>query len=78
MLDRNTEKAPKLHVKGLGKGEMTVTDCNGHTCNVIGERNVFVRDVSCNTKPTNLMQRVTIDGSVPGVIHQIDGVLNFK
>lgn len=72
---------PKLTVKGMGKGRMTVTDETGTTRNIVDERkNIFVQDISCSSTPAgkNTMNGITVDGHATGVIHQIDGVLSYK
>ncbi|MBR3433004.1 MAG: hypothetical protein IKH05_05590 [Bacteroidaceae bacterium] len=73
----------KLKVNSTGNGNMTVTDWNGRTFNVLN-KNVFARDISCSkygngTSPRNVnMQGIVIDSSRPAVIHQIDGMIGFK
>ena len=80
MIDISLGVAPKLQVHSLGGGEMTVTDANGKTCRVTGERNTFVRDIVCSSSPaTSTMPRnITLNRAQCGVVHQIDGVLNFE
>lgn len=74
----------KLKVNSTGNGNMTVTDWNGRTFNVLDNKNVFARDISCSkykngTSPRNVnMQGIVIDSSRPAVIHQIDGMIGFK
>lgn len=74
----------KLKVNSTGNGNMTVTDWNGRTFNVLDNKNVFARDISCSkskkgTAPRNVnMQGIVIDSSRPAVIHQIDGMIGFK
>ncbi len=72
---------PRLTVRGLGKGKMTVIDETGNTCNVVDTlKNVFVCEVSCSKIIKNVsdLRSVTINAYAPGVIHQIDGVLRYK
>ena len=81
-IDPETGVAPKLSVKGLGNGEMTVTDARGTTCRIVGARNVLARDIQCSSSPVGVplstsSKRTTIDAASNIVIHQIDGVLGF-
>ncbi|MCR4921719.1 MAG: hypothetical protein K5945_08460 [Bacteroidaceae bacterium] len=74
--------APKLKVHALGNGEMTVTDAQGTTRRVVGQRNVLARDIQCSSSPVGVpmstsSKRITLDGASNIVIHQIDGVLGF-
>ena len=78
-IDLGTMTSPKVTVQGLGDGAMTVTDWKGHTFHVTDNKNVFVRDYTCNKSPRGYaMTGITIDSSRSGVVHQIDGVLGFK
>ena len=70
-------------MRGLGEGELTVTDSQGTTCRVTGPRNVIARDIICSSTPVGVpmstsSNRITLDAATTVVIHQIDGVLNFK
>ena len=77
-IDEQTLASPKLKVNCTGSGNMTVTDWKGQTFNVLN-KNVFVRDYSCNKSPANAaMKGITINYNRTGVVHQIDGVLGFK
>ena len=85
--DKETGLFCKLVVERVKEGGETVLkvwdetrDASGqpHKYPTVGEKNVLARDISCNTKPTNLMSRVTLDASSACVIHSIDGVLNHK
>lgn len=83
---------PSLLVKGLGNGQMTVTDECGNTRNILdAHKNIFVREVSCMLDPNGTYQgkitsptgrttlnNIVIANQAPGVIHQIDGVLQYK
>ena len=76
-----TLATPRLTVKGLGQGRMTVTDETGQTHNVLdAKKNIFVRDIECSRSPVNVatMNGITVDGYANGVIHQIDGVLKYR
>ena len=82
-IDRELGTAPKLTVRGLGEGELAVTDAVGTTCRVTGPRNVIARDIICSSTPIGVpmstsSNRITLDAATTVVIHQIDGVLNFK
>ena len=82
-IDRELGTAPKLTVRGLGEGELTVTDAEGTTCRVTGQRNILARDIICSSTPIGVpmstsSMRITLDAATTVVIHQIDGVLNFK
>jgi len=82
-INRELGTAPKLMVRGLGEGELTVTDAEGTTCRVTGPRNIIARDIICSSTPVGVpmstsSKRITLDTSTTVVIHQIDGVLNFK
>ena len=78
-IDHQTQASPKLKVNSTGNGNMTVTDWNGHTFNVVGEKNVFVRDYSCSSSPVQVQLRgITTNAYRSGVVHQIDGVMGFK
>ena len=69
----------KLKVNSTGNGNMTVTDWNERTFNVLDNKNVFARDYTCNKSPRGVaMAGITIDGYRSCVIHQIDGVIGFK
>ncbi len=81
-IDPVREVATKLSVKGLGDGEMTVTDAQGTTCRVTGTKNVLARDIVCSSSPVGVpmstsSKRITLDAASNIVIHQIDGVLGF-
>lgn len=84
VIDSETLASPNLTVQGLGNGRMTITDWKGNTFNVLDNKNVFARDISCSkskrgTAPRNVnMQGIVIDSSRPAVIHQIDGMIGFK
>ena len=78
-INNETMTSPKLKVNCTGNGNMTVTDWNGHTFNVVGEKNVFVRDYSCSSSPVQVQLRgITTNAYRSGVVHQIDGVMGFK
>ena len=82
MIDRETGVAPKLRVQSLGQNDMIVTDREGHTRHVTGERNVLVRDITCSNSPVGApmstsSKKTLLIRAQAGVIHQIDGVLNF-
>ena len=78
LIDPEKMTSPHLTVKGQGEGVMTVTDWKGHTFNVLDNKNVFVRDYTCNKSPRGVtMTGITIDSYRSGVVHQIDGVLGF-
>jgi hypothetical protein len=69
----------KLTVNSTGNGNMTVTDWNGRTFNVLDNKNVFAHDYTCNKSPRGVaMYNITFNGKRPCVIHQIDGVIGFK
>lgn len=80
-IDPMTGVAPKLNVRGLGGGEMTVTDANGRTCRVTPQKNTLVRDVTCSKAVSNQAMGSSLGTTLVraqcGVVHQIDGVLNF-
>ena len=77
-LDKQTLTSPKVDVRCMDGGEMTVTDWNGNTVNVTADKNVFVRDYSCSNSPINAMMRgIQINSHRSGVVHLIDGVLGF-
>ena len=77
-VDRDTMTSPKLKVNCTGNGKMTVTDWKGHTFNITNNKNVFVRDYSCNSSPVNVkMTGIVMNAYRSGVVHQIDGVLGF-
>lgn len=77
-MDINLGVAHKLNVSSQGDGQMTVTDWNGQTCNVVGEKNIPVRDYTCNNSPAGVSMRgIVMNGHRSGIIHQIDGVLGF-
>ena len=67
-------------VKGIedGYAVLRVRDGNkgSQMLPTVGEHNILARDISCNTKPTGLMSKVTLDASSSCVIHSINGVLN--
>lgn len=71
---------PRLMVKGLGEGRMTVTDECGNTRNILdAHKNIFVREAHCSSSPMNVIMRgVTLETYAIGVIHQIDGVLRYN
>ena len=71
---------PRLMVKGLGGGRMTVTDECGNTRNILdANKNIFVREAHCTSSPVNVaMSRITLETYAVGVIHQIDGVLRYN
>ena len=75
-MDGETHVQHKVSVD-VAEGKLSVTDWLGRTFNVTENKNIFVRDYSCTTKPSSLMSNVQIKGCRSGVIHQIDGVLGF-
>lgn len=77
-IDRNTMTSPKVKVNCAGSGNMTVTDWKGQTFNITDNKNVFVRDCTCNSSPRNAaMKGIVMKSYRPGVVHQINGVLGF-
>jgi len=77
-LDKQTLTSPKVDVRCMDGGEMTVTDWNGNTVNVTAGKNVFVRDYTCSNSPINAMMRgIQMNTHRSGVVHLIDGVLGF-
>ena len=93
MLVKNgTLTTPKLDVRGLGNGQMTVTDECGNTRHIVDARkNIFVREAHCindrngtgegtvispQGKPQ--LNNVVVGSYANGVIHQIDGVLRYN
>ena len=69
----------KVKVNNMDGGQMTVTDWMGHSFNIVGEKNIFVHDYTCNESPVGRQMRgIRIDTHRSGVVHQIDGVLGFK
>ena len=81
-----TLRTPQLKVKSVGKGQLTVTDEQGNTRHVLdAHKNIFVRDMRCtrNDKDQSpagqsTMNNILLNEYATGVIHQIDGVLNYK
>jgi len=83
---------PKLDVRGLGNGQMTVTDECGNTRHILDARkNIFVREAHCIldrngtgednvTTPWGKVQLnyIVVGSYANGVIHQIDGVLRYN
>lgn len=83
---------PKLEVRGLGNGQMTVTDECGNTRHILDARkNIFVREAHCIldrngtgegtvTTPQGKLQLnyIVVGSYANGVIHQIDGVLRHN
>ena len=69
----------RVKVSSQGNGQMTVTDWNGRSYDIVGEKNIFFRDILCNKTPVNVaMTNISVDRHNAGVIHQIDGVLGWK
>ena len=78
LVDEQTLASPRLKVNCTGNGNMTVTDWKGHTFNITENKNVFVRDHTCNYSPVGRQMRgITINSYRSGVVHQIHGVLGF-
>ena len=81
-----TLRTPQLKVKSTGKGQLSVTDELGHTRNVLdAHKNIFVRDMHCvrnykdaSPKGQTTMNNIVLNDYSTGVIHQIDGVLNYN
>jgi len=79
-------RTPTLQVKSSGRGQLSVTDEVGNTRHVLdAHKNIFVRDMCCvrnykETSPTgqSTMNNILLNEYATGVIHQIDGVLNYK
>ncbi len=79
LIDNQSLASPKVKVNCTGNGNMTVTDWKGHTFDITDNKNVFVRDISCNQTPVaRQMKGVVMNSYRPGVVHQINGVLGFK
>ena len=78
LIDNQTLASPKVKVNCTGNGNMSVTDWKGHTFDITDNKNVFVRDYSCNNSPVGRpMKGIVISAYRPGVVHQINGVLGF-
>lgn len=81
-----TLRTPQLKVKSAGKGQLTVTDEKGNTRQVLdAHKNIFVRDMRCtrnykdqSPKGQSTMNNIILNEYATGVIHQIDGVLNYN
>lgn len=81
-----TLRTPQLKVKSVGKGQLTVTDEQGNTRHVLdAHKNIFVRDMHCtrnykdqSPKGQTTMNNIVLNDYSTGVIHQIDGVLNYN
>ncbi len=79
-------RTPQLQVQSTGQGRLSVTDEKGNTRNVLeAHKNIFVRDMRCtrNDKDQSpagqtTMNNILLNEYATGVIHQIDGVLNYK
>ena len=93
MLVKNgTLTTPKLDVRGLGNGQMTVTDECGNTRHIVDARkNIFVREAHCindrngtgdgtvtTPQGKSHLDYVVVGSYANGVIHQIDGVLRHN
>ena len=78
-------RTPTLQVKSTGRGQLSVTDEKGNTRHVLdAHKNIFVRDIHCtrNNKDLspagqNSLNNILLNEYATGVIHQIDGVLNY-
>ncbi|MBO4906410.1 MAG: hypothetical protein J5486_05170 [Bacteroidaceae bacterium] len=81
-----TLTTPRLRVFSSGNGQMTVTDELGNTRNVLAQgKNRFVCQIYCTrngraTSPTglNTMNNLVVTGQAHGVVHLIDGVLDYE
>lgn len=63
----------KVNITSTGNGSLSVQDVAGHTRNVVaGNKNIIARDYI--TKPSDN----TISSTSAAVIHEIDGVLDYK
>lgn len=87
-INDETNRYRSVKVSSTGNGTLSVqsvysTDANGNDVvgpvrNVTSDetlRNIMTRDYTLNTRPRNA---TTIETSSYAVVHQIDGVLNFK
>lgn len=77
-INNQTNRYYSVTVQSAGNHTLTVTDLVGHTRNVItadGHYNMLARDMQLNAAGE---RSITINTSSFAVLHQIDGVLNFK
>lgn len=74
-INNTTNRYVTVSVKSSGNHTLTVTDQSGTSCNVTGNINMLARDLQFDASGSSAS---LISTSSFAVIHQIDGLLNYK
>lgn len=73
-----TNRYISVNLQSKGNNDLEITDQANNTRNVVGNRNIMARDITFDNQTNRTAANQGFGSSAYTVIHQIDGVLNFK